>query len=142
MRQSILVPLALTSGTIGCGSSGTAPSSSTTITTTIPTEIRPAIFSDPNSTFSTSEVRDVQDQIVRFDTITNSLIWIDGRAFAGYPVSGNFIRQDHGFQVRFGTKNGERRGYFTETGTTTICDIEVVSGQLVISPTNVAVPEN
>jgi hypothetical protein len=139
MRTPTLVLLVLTSGIIGCGSSGTAPS---TTTTTVPTEIRPAVFSDPNSTFSTSEVRDVQDQIVRFDTVTNSLIWIDGRAFAGYPVSGNFVRQDHGFQVRFGTKNGERRAYFTETTSATICDIEVTGGQLVISATNVPVPEN
>ena len=66
---------------------------------------------------------------------------MDGRAFAGYPVSGNFIRQDHGFQVVFGSENGERRAYFTETGPGTICDIEVVSGQLLITPTSERVPQ-
>jgi hypothetical protein len=78
---------------------------------------------------------------VRFDTASISLIWAaDGRSFSGYPVSGLFIRADRFFQVRFGTKDGERRAYFTETVATTICDIEIVGGQLVISPTNVTVP--
>jgi len=75
-----------------------------------------AIFSDLDSTFTT-DVRDVQRQIVRFDTANNALIWAtDGRSFAGYPVSGVFIRADRAFQVSFGTENGERRAYFTETG--------------------------
>ena len=60
--------------------------------------------------------------------------------FFGYPVSGTFIGSDRAFQVRFGTEAGERRAYFTETGPDTICDIDVVNGQLVILPTNVRVP--
>ena len=99
------------------------------------------MFTDPASNFSTSDVRDVQDQIVRFDTANNSLIWAaDGRSFPGYPVSGTFVRADKFFQVRFGTKNGEHRAYFTEAASATICDVEVVNGQLVISPTAVPVP--
>ena len=78
---------------------------------------------------------------MRFDTVANSLIWAaDGQSFPGYPVDGNFIRSDRAFQVLFGTKDGERRAYFTETARETICDIEVTGGRLVISPTNVKVP--
>ena len=100
-----------------------------------------AVFSDPDSTFMTSDVRDVQGQIVRFDTANHALIWAaTDRSFSGYPVSGTFIRSDRAFQVRFGTEAGERRAYFTETGPETICDIDVVNGQLVILPTNVRVP--
>ncbi|HXG54640.1 MAG TPA: hypothetical protein VNJ03_04615 [Vicinamibacterales bacterium] len=99
------------------------------------------VFRDPDSSFSTSDIRDVQDQIVRFDMTSNSLIWAaDGRSFQGFPVSGNLLRADRAFQVRFGAKDGERRAYFTETVATTICDIEIVGGQLVISPTSVKVP--
>jgi hypothetical protein len=95
---------------------------------------------DAASGFSTSDVRDVQEQIVRFDVSTNSLIWAaDGRKFPGYSVSGHFINGQQ-FEVRFGTKAGERRAYFTETTSATICDIEVVNGQLVISPTTQKVP--
>jgi hypothetical protein len=89
----------------------------------------------------TSDVRDVQEQIVRFDMANGSLIWAaDGRSFSGYPVNGLFIRSDRFFQVRFGTRSGERRAYFTEAVATTICDVEVVGGQLLITPTNVTVP--
>ena len=108
-----------------------------------PPQVQLAVFTDPVSSFTTSDVRDVQDQIVRFDTVANSLIWVaDGQSFPGYPVDGNFIRSDHFFQVRFGTKGGEPRAYFTETATGTICDIEVTGGRLVISGTNVPVPRS
>jgi hypothetical protein len=87
----------------------------------------------------TPDVRDVDEQIVRFDTANNELIWTaDGRSFPGYSINGYLIGSS--FQVRFGTKDGERRAYFTETGPATICDINVVNGQLVILPTNVPVP--
>ena len=109
-----------------------------TVNVTVPPVL--AVFSEPSG-FMTSDVRDVQGQIVRFDTANNALIWAaDGRSFSGYPVSGDFIGADRTFQVRFGTENGERRAYFTETGPATICDINVVNGQLTILPTNVPVP--
>jgi len=99
------------------------------------------MFTDPVSGISTPDVRDVQEQIVHFNTANDSLIWTaDGRSFTGYPVSGNFVRSDKNFQILFGTKDGERRAYFTETATGTLCDIEVSGNQLVISPTNVHVP--
>jgi hypothetical protein len=130
--------LALLGGTSACGSSPAAPS-----TTPPPPPLTPviAVFSDPASTFTTRDVRDVQEQIVHFDTANNALIWVaDSRSFSGYPVSGTFIGANRAFQVRFGTKDGERRAYFTETVPATICDINVVNGQLTILPTNVPVP--
>ena len=96
---------------------------------------------DPMSSFLTLDVRDVQEQIVRFDLTSGSLIWVaDNRMFAGYPVSGYFIRADRAFQVRFGTVGGERRADFTETERATICDISVVGGNLLILPTDLPVP--
>jgi hypothetical protein len=136
-----VVLLMVAGGVAACGSSGSAPTMPSTPTSPPPATVQLAVFTDPASSFSTSEVRDVQEQIVRFDITSSSLIWAaDGRSFSGYPVSGNFIRADRFFQVRFGTKDGERRAYFTETVATTICDVEIVGGQLVISPTNVTVP--
>ena len=129
------------SGIVGCDGFGTSPTPTST-TTTIPS-IAPvlAVFSDPNSSFMTSDVRDVQNQIVRFDTANRTLIWAaDNRSFQGYPVSGNFIGADRNLQVRFGTEGGERRAYFTETASATICNIEVNGGQLVINPTSAPVP--
>ena len=130
--------LILSLATATCG--GSSPSSPSQPPPPPPPPAPPAslvTFMDPATGFSTNDVRDVQEQIVRFDT-AGMLVWAanDSR-FPGYPVSGNFINQ---FQVRFGMKDNERRAYFTETSTATICDIEVSGGQLSILPTNVPVP--
>ena len=138
-RWQAIIVLTLSGVAAGCGSgSTTAP---TAASPPSPPQVQMAVFHDPSSTFATSDVRDVQGQIVRFDLATNSLIWAtDGRSFSGYPVDGKFIRSDHAFQVRFGTDGGERRAYFTETVKGTICDLEVTGGQLVLTSTNVMVP--
>ncbi len=137
MRASkSLLSLTLSLATTACGGSGT-PSAPA------PPPAPPAplvTFMDSATGFSTTDIRDVQDQIVRFDT-AGMLVWAaDGSRFPGYPVSGNFITGAGTFQVRFGMSGGERRAYFTETATATICDIEVSGGRLSISPTNVPVP--
>lgn len=101
-----------------------------------------SVFEDPESEFATSDVRDVDEETVRFDPAAGSLIWAaDGTAFGGWVIDGNFLGSTGQFQVRFGTKDGERRAYFTETGPATICDIEVTDGDLQISPTSVMVPQ-
>ncbi len=101
------------------------------------------VFADPDSTFSTTSVRDVDEQIVRFDGVAKTMIWVAGDVdFTGWDTDGNFLGAAKMFQVRFGTVSGEPRAYFTETGPATICDIEVVDGMLSISPTLVAVPMN
>jgi hypothetical protein len=89
-------------------------------------------------------VRDAQEQIVQFDTASNSLIWTaDGRKFSGFPVLDSyFVRADRFFQVRFGTRNGERRAYFTEAVRGTICDVEIVGGGAIINPTDQQVPNS
>lgn len=102
-----------------------------------------AVFVDPETNFFTTDVRDVDDEIVRFDTSTNSIIWAtDGTAYeeGQWDVNGVLLAGGF-FQVRFGTKDGERRAYFTEVDPPTICQIEPVNGFLSISRTNVAVPQ-
>jgi hypothetical protein len=128
--SSFLLFLVLVGGAGGCGSSPSGPEQAGLMQ-----------FRDPASSFSTTDVRDVQEQIVRFDAADRTLIWAaTGARFAGWDVSGNFLDSERKFQVRFGTRDGQRRAYFTETASATICDLEVVSGQLVISPTSVPVP--
>jgi hypothetical protein len=140
-NPTAILLLMLIEGMSGCGGSKSTPAAPSTPTPPPPAQVQLATFTDPDSSFTTSDVRDVQRQIVRFDTTSNSLIWAaDGRSFPGFPVGGNFIGSDKAFQVRFGTEDGERRAYFTETTSTYICDIEVAGGQLMISPTSVTVP--
>jgi hypothetical protein len=137
--------LAVVGGVASCGGSDSAPAApSPSSPPPPPASVQLAEFSDPASSFSTSDVRDVEDvaeEIVQFDVANNALIWkANGQSFPGYPVSGNFVATDKHFQILFGTKDGQRRAYFTETASATICDIEVSGGQLMISPTNVKVP--
>jgi len=136
---SIAALAALIQVLVACG--GDSGSSTSTPTNPPPSTPQLAMFMDRESNFSTTDVRDVDEQIVHFDTASNSLIWAaDGRSFPGYPVTGNFIAE--GFQVRFGTKNGEHRAYFTETSSATICNIAVDNGQLSITATPATVPHS
>ena len=102
-----------------------------------------AVFVDPVSDFSTRDVRDVDEEIVRFDPVAKTIIWAaDGTAFQEgiWEVNGVLLASG-GFQVRFGTKDGERRAYFTETANGFICQIEAQGGSISISGTNVPVPQ-
>jgi hypothetical protein len=106
----------------------------------VPQAISLITFTDQASAFSTSDVRDSQEQIVRFNT-AGELIWTaDDRRFPGYRVTGNFI-MDGNYEVVFVTKSGERRAYFTlhghgPTDPNRVCDIEVIGGRVVITETN------
>jgi len=102
-----------------------------------------AVFIDPDSDFSTTDVRDVDDEFVQFDIVTKAIIWAaDGTAYqqGSWTVNGLSLAGG-GFQVRFGTKDGERRAYFTETFPPTICQIEPVGSFLSISSTSMTVPQ-
>ncbi len=159
--RNVFLFLALAQGLVGCGGPGSlpapsslAPSAPSPVPQPIPISL--VVFTDPASGLSTSDVRDVQDQIVQFNS-AGELIWTaDGTRFPGYRAvpnraSPNLIRgprRDDYFQVHFGTKNGERRAYFgwdvdachCEGSPITIVDVEVVAGQLVITATGVTVP--
>lgn len=95
-----------------------------------------AIFTDPTTGFNTTDVRDVDDEVVRIDLDEGALIWLpDSLAFDGWTVNGNFLNGGQ-FEVRFGRDNGQQRAYFTEVGPGTLCDLEVNDGFLSIQPTN------
>ncbi len=104
-----------------------------------------AMFVDPDSSFSTIDVLDVDEEVVRFDTSAQSIIWAaNSQAFqeGNWVVDGNFLGATGMFQVRFGTVDGERRAYFTETVPATICDIFVTDQGIRIVATSVPVPGN
>ncbi|NOT02869.1 MAG: hypothetical protein HOP29_19895 [Phycisphaerales bacterium] len=100
------------------------------------------VFVDEGWGGTTTDVHDVDDEIVRFNAANRSLVWAaDGHEFDGWPAEGLFLGPNAFFQVRFGVKDGRRLAFFTETGPATICDVRVVEGQLGIFPTDVIVPE-
>ena len=102
-----------------------------------------AVFTDPDSDFSTSDVRDVDDEIVQFDPVAKTIIWAaDGTAYqeGQWDVNGVLLAGG-GFTVLFGTQDGERRAYFTLTADGFICQIEPQGASISISGTNVPVPQ-
>jgi hypothetical protein len=116
---------------LGCNGDETGPSESDF-----------AVFRDPASSFATTDVRDIDDEIVRFIPSDNTMLWTPTNLlFDNWPVSGNFLGPDRSFEVRFGTVSGQRRAYFTQVGPGTICDLEVSGMTLQLSPTNVLPPQ-
>ena len=98
-------------------------------------------FVDEASGLGTQDVRDATREIVRFDAAHASMVLLaTGDAVAGWTATGNALswsRSGVEFQVRFGTEDGERRAFFTETIAGTICDLRLYApGQLGISGTN------
>ncbi len=102
------------------------------------------VFSDPDSTFETSDVYDVDEAIVQFDAGTLAIIWkADGTVFQEgmWPTDGNSLGATGGFQVRFGNVSGQRRAFFTESLSGYIYDFVVTGGNLNIFSTSVPVPQ-
>lgn len=100
-----------------------------------------ALFTDPDGDFSTTDVNDVDGETIKIRLSTSAIVYQDGREFqeGSWTVDGNFLAGG-GFQVRFGTEDGERKAYFTETVPATICDFSV-NGTFQIFPTTQTVPQ-
>ena len=110
-----------------------------------------AVLVDRTTGFSTSDVRDADEQILRFNS-KGELIWVDGEIrFPGYIADDRVITADRVcdacyFFVRFGTRDGEPRAYLTWAGEdtdahpATLLDVEVVAGRLVVESTALRVP--
>jgi hypothetical protein len=107
-----------------------------------------ARFTDRSSGFSTTDLRDVDEQIVRFNDRDGELIWAaTGARYPGYTgasASVYIYSKTVGMEIRFATKDGDRRAYLTWLDEIhypgKIVDIEIVGGELVITPSDVAVP--
>jgi hypothetical protein len=134
-----------------CDGSRPPPTAPTDVLQTRPpAPVQVVVFTDEAS-FSTSDVYDVNDQVIRFNT-ARELIWVaDGARFREFGVIGNQIRgpgADDWFQVRFGTRNGLRRAYLGWSddichcpgATPTIVDVEVVGDRVVFRGSDVPVP--
>lgn len=160
MRLSKLVILLVVSPALnGCGGAGFSaiPLAPSTVLQPMASPGPPpgpsqlAVFTDPATGFSTADVHDVQDEVVRVNT-ANELIWTaDGTRFPEFIAAGNFIAYHHitdrFFQIRFGTKDGERRAYLTwpddqlRGAPATILDVWVDGrGDLKVAASDVPVP--
>ena len=102
-------------------------------------------FREPTTGFMTTDLRDAYDQILQLNS-ANELIWTaDGtrlpgyRAAATYYIEGRICSQGCAFEVRFGSKSGERRAYLTvdygHDNPGTMVDVEVTSAGLQVTQT-------
>ena len=114
-------------------------------------------FVESSSGFSTTDVRDAEDQIIQVNS-ANELIWTaDGTRLKGYSVrthqgthgvvtfiEGSICGGCYAFEVRFGTAGGERRAYLTvdygHDNPGTLVNVDVAGGKLVVTPTDVFAP--
>ena len=147
----IVAPLLLTllAASTGCDDRATSPSGPPTAPSPAPASPILRVFSDASG-FSTSDLRDADDQIVQINS-ANELIWTaDGTRLPGYRVAGGvggaayFIEgkvcpEGCAFEVRFGASGGEKRAYLTvdygHWNPGTLVDVEVHDGELVVMQT-------
>ena len=139
----------------GCGSSS-VPSSPSSVTAPRPQPPTPppgssnglATFTDPRSGFSTSDLHDVQEQVVRVN-LANELIWVeDGTHLPGYRAQQNSIPAEMACAcwliVRFGIRNGERRAYLTadygHDNPGTLVDLGIAGAALTVTRTTLFAP--
>jgi hypothetical protein len=150
----------LAAGLVGCESGRSAvPTVSSPVPTVpsprpVPATATLIKFVEPDTGFSTTELRDVQEQVVQINT-ANELIWTtDGTHLPGYRVAsdypgisfivGRLCAEGCALEVRFGTKDGERRAYLTadygHDNPGTLVDVEIAGGALTVARTSVFVP--
>lgn len=114
-------------------------------------------FVESSSGFSTTDVRDADDQVIQVSA-ANELIWTaDGTRLPGYSVTTQLeahglVSYIHGsicpegciFEIRFGASGGERRAYLTvdygHDNPGTLVDVDVVNRALVVTKTDKYAP--
>jgi hypothetical protein len=152
-----LLLLTLLPSLVACDSAQSpAPSAPTPVPTpdSTPAPSTLAVFTEHDTGFTTTDLRDAQDQIVQFST-SGELIWTaDGTRLPGYRVSshvfgsgrryyfieGKVCEAGCAFEVRFGTEDGDRRAYLTvdygHDNPGTRVDVEVLGAELRVTRTN------
>ena len=105
-------------------------------------------FKDPYSGFTTSDLHDARERIVRI-SVGGELIWIaDGTRLAGYFPWGNSIPAHAACAcdliVRFGTRGTERRAYLTadygHDNPGTMVNLGVSADALIVARTDMFIP--
>ena len=107
------------------------------------------MFYEPGTGFSTASLYDVHEHIVQFNS-ARELIWVaDGTHVPGFPVvDAKYINAEKicacWFEVRFGTKDGERRAYLTADyghyNPATLVGLELVGDTIVMTQSDVFPP--
>jgi hypothetical protein len=103
-------------------------------------------FVDPHSSFSTTELHDAGEQVVRV-SVAGELIWFDGTRLPGFSAAGNSVSVPAcacSLVVRFGSRDGERRAYLTadyiHDNPGTLVSLGIAGASLTITRTTLFAP--
>ena len=102
-----------------------------------------AVFTDPETGFTTTVVYDSNRDTAQFRVSDDSIV-IDGIGYqpGSWEVNGNFLDAAQSMEAQFGTEVGVRRAFFTLTGEDTVCDFFIEDGQFVMTPSNEPIPND
>ena len=152
--QVAIVVLIIAEGLTGCNSSDSPPTAPSSSSSTNPSEApRLVVFRDSASGFSTSDLRDAEDEVMQLSTAGELVFPATNTRLPGFRqygggseqgIEGNICGPNCAFVVRFGIKDGERRAYLTidygHDNPGTLVDVEVENGALVVTQTDLYPP--
>jgi hypothetical protein len=137
----------------GCDGSHSSPISPSSASPGNPSGAQNLVaFFDPASSFSTSDLRDAEEEIMQFTTAgelvfpATNIRLSEFRRSSGpeQGIEGNICRPSCAFVVRFGIKDGEHRAYLTvdygHDNPGTLVDVEVANGILVVTQSDLYPP--
>jgi len=134
----------------GQSASPTAPASSRPAPS--PDAARLMVFTERGTGFSTTDLYDASDHVLQIDS-AGALIWTaDGTRMPGYRVetlefsrgffyfvAGTICPGGCEFEIRFGSRNGDRRAFLTvdygHDNPGTLVDVAVANGALIVTQT-------
>ena len=151
--QAAIVIVIVANGLAGCDGSSSQPTSPSSASSGNPSGA-PALvtFFDPASRFSTSDLRDAEDEIMQFSTAGELVFPATNTRLAGFRrlsgpeqgIEGDICGRSCGFVVRFGIKDGEQRAYLTidygHDNPGTLVNVAVANGVLFMSQTDLYPP--
>lgn len=151
--QAAIVIVIVANGLAGCDGSSSQPTSPSSASSGNPSGV-PALatFFDPASRFSTSDLRDAEDEIMQLSTAGELVFPATNTRLPGFRrligpeqgIEGNICIPRCAFVVRFGIKDGEQRAYLTvdyhDDNPGTLVDVEFANGALVVTQTELYPP--
>jgi hypothetical protein len=150
--QGAIVILIVAHALAGCDGTSAPPTSPSANPPTSPSANPPTVpglvsFTDSASGFSTSDLRDAEDEVMQLSTAGELVFPAANLRLPGYrragpdlAIAGSICSPSCDFVVRFGTKDGARRAYLTvdygHDNPGTLVDVEVANGALVVTQTD------
>ena len=152
MRIQAALVIVIAQGLAGCDGSSSPPTAPSSPSATPPAAPGLVAFFDPASRFSTSDLRDAEEEIMQFSTAGELVFPATNTRLAGFRrlagpeqgIEGDICGRLCAFVVRFGIKDGEQRAYLTidygHDNPGTLVDVEVANGALVVTQTDLYPP--